>query len=373
MKSILAFILPRVRRLFIQASNQGTQSEFSMVKSILDQCSTTLESLDVDINALRVYKADDKDESICWTSLKDLTLRHDRGSWDAGPVWSWMCRRCSQVERLYVRMIDQSTPSLVQAMLAYMHNLREITVGDHSQRTFYGYPDDEMKDDVIAALLSGSRRGWKGVSVRATAKLGRATMNALAMHYSTLQEFYIDGHPDHLSSDLVQVLRSCPHLHTLRYTHWRSGISAVDSEVFADMDPITGSLKPWLCEGSLKMLEIKIARIPRPDLKKDDVDEEAYPGQGREIQSQVYGRLGRLTHLEKLRLSDVTSTPRSDCLEMTLESGLDKLSGLKSLQELNVGSMETNIGTKEIQWMVENWPKLGVIHGVNGRAKDWRR
>ena len=117
------------------------------------------------------------------------------------------------------------------------------------------------------------------------------------------------------------------------------------------------------------MLEVKIAGIPRPDLERKVVVREAYPGQGREIQSQVYNRLGRLTNLETLRVGDQVGRFQYDCLEMSLESGLDKLSGLKALKELNTESLATKIGIKEVQWM-GNWPKLSTIYGLDGRGRD---
>ncbi|KAK3811086.1 MAG: hypothetical protein J3Q66DRAFT_404470 [Benniella sp.] len=378
MNSVLAFTLPRVRRLVIQASLQGTQSEFSKLKSLLDQCSTTLESMDIDINALHVYEAVDmedkttEDESICWTSLKDLTLRHIPDTWDAGRMWSWMWKRLGRVERLNVRKIDESTPSFVQAMSTYMHNLREITIGKYGFFDWDTNPEDVMEDDVVAALISGCQ-GWKSVSVKSTARFGRESMNALARHYSTLEELNVDGDYDIPICDVIQVLRSCPHLHTLCYTDWSNGCSVVEGETFVDLDPDTGLLKPWSCEGSLKVLEVKIAGIPRPDLEGESSLLEAYPGRGRDIQRQVYERLGRLTNLEMLRLGGQTSVPLYECLEMSLESGLDKLSGLKSLKILNVGKLATKISTKEVQWMAENWPKLNVIYGVDGYGKNWSR
>ncbi|KAK3811092.1 MAG: hypothetical protein J3Q66DRAFT_58717 [Benniella sp.] len=389
MKSVLAFTLPRVRRLFIRASLQGTQSEFSELKRALDQCSTILEMLDVDISFLHAYEAVDmkdeavdmkdeaaEDESICWTSLKYLTLRHITDTWNAGPLWSWMWKRCNQVEKLVVRKIDQSTPSLVQAMLAYMPKLHEISIGGYSSPDSHTNPWDEMEDSVTAALLSGTRYGWKSVSVRATAKFGIETMNTLAMHYSTLERLFVEGGHDLPRCDVVQVLRSCPHLHTLIYTNSSNGSSVVDGKAFIDLDPDTGLLKPWLCEGSLKVLTVKITGIPRPDLKRNRrkrVFREAYRGQGREIQNQLYDRLGRLTKLETLQLGDGFGTLQDSCLEMSLESGLDKLSGLKSMKELNVERSETKIGIKEVQWMVENWPKLSAIYGLDGRGLDGRR
>jgi len=379
MKSILAFALPRLRSLDIRAYFKNTQSEFIEFKSVLDQCSTTLESLDVNICVRRAVEAVNmedeatENESICWTSLKSLTLRHDPDVLDIGPFLVWMWKRCGQVERLHVRMIDKSTPSLVQAMSVYMHNLEEITIGEMTYTDWGRNLHGKMKGDVVAALLSGSRQGWRSVSVRSTAELGRETMNVLAMHYSTLEVLHVDGSKDLPSCDLVQILRSCPHLHTLCYTNLTYGNSAVSSQVFIDLDPDTGLLKPWLCERSLRVLQVKLFGIPRPDLEGQSTLLEAYPGRGREIQSQVYDRIGRLTNLEALKLGEITRLYPHGCLEMSLESGLEKLSGLKSLEELSVVGLATKIGDKEIQWMAENWPKLRVIYGVYGGGKDWRR
>jgi hypothetical protein len=55
---------------------------------------------------------------------------------------------------------------------------------------------------------------------------------------------------------------------------------------------------------------------------------------------------------------------------MSLESGLHKLSGLKSLKELNIERLVMEIGTQEAQWMVENWPKLNIISGLDGCGRD---
>ncbi|KAK3811077.1 MAG: hypothetical protein J3Q66DRAFT_58571 [Benniella sp.] len=376
MESILAFTLPRLRSLNFQVYPRGTQAVFIEFKHVLDQCSTTLENLSVAINMLRADEAVDmedeaaEEEAICWTSLKDLALRHDHDTLDAGPLLAWMWKRCGQLERLYVRRIDKSTPSFVQAMLDYMHHLEEITIGDDTYSWAWN-PKDKIGDDVVAALLSGSRHGWKSVSVMSTAKFGPGTMNALAMHYSTLEQLHIDGSKGLPSCDLVQILRSCPRLHTLWYVDMDNGRSVVDSMEFIDLDPDTGLLKPWLCEGSLKRLTVKISGIPRPDSENESVVAEAYPGQGREIQSQVYDRLGRLTQLEMLNLGNLCgSFYQYDCLEMSLESGLDKLSGLKSIEKMDLRKLETKIGIKEIQWMVENWPKLSAIYGLHDRRRD---
>lgn len=54
-----------------------------------------------------------------------------------------------------------------------------------------------------------------------------------------------------------------------------------------------------------------------------------------------------------------------DCLEMSLRSGLRLLEGLKELKALSVMRMTTVIGVEEVQWMVQNWPKLRRVDGLS--------
>ncbi|KAF9999710.1 hypothetical protein BGZ65_004980 [Modicella reniformis] len=140
-----------------------------------------------------------------------------------------------------------------------------------------------------------------------------------------------------------------------------------EANMFIDRDPITGLLKTWACESSLKVLKLMVTGIPRPDLEGDKVLEEVYPGEGRKIQSQVYDRIARLTNLETSCLAYeeaayLNNPMQWSCVEMSLESGLDKLSGLKALKELGVSCMRTKIGLKEVQWMTEQWPRLRAIY-----------
>ncbi|KAF9126239.1 hypothetical protein BGW39_006757 [Mortierella sp. 14UC] len=60
------------------------------------------------------------------------------------------------------------------------------------------------------------------------------------------------------------------------------------------------------------------------------------------------------------------------CLPLSLASGLDLMSGLKELRELNVEEMAHLIGVEEVRWMVEHWPKLSRVIGlaVKGEVND---
>lgn len=55
---------------------------------------------------------------------------------------------------------------------------------------------------------------------------------------------------------------------------------------------------------------------------------------------------------------------QEDCLQLTLESGLEILGGLKDLRGINVAHMEHGMGIAEVQWMVKSWLKLKSIFGL---------
>ncbi|KAF9309010.1 hypothetical protein BG003_010309, partial [Podila horticola] len=92
----------------------------------------------------------------------------------------------------------------------------------------------------------------------------------------------------------------------------------------------------------------------------------------RVIQRQVYRKLAEQKSLEVLQLGYHPSpNPRLNerrfqrqCLEMTLESGLDELFRLRELEMLNVGTMDHHIGVAELEWMSRSWPKLHIISGM---------
>ncbi|KAG0285603.1 hypothetical protein BGZ96_010170 [Linnemannia gamsii] len=82
-----------------------------------------------------------------------------------------------------------------------------------------------------------------------------------------------------------------------------------------------------------------------------------------------YDHLAKLTNLRELCLVSVWE-PMPYALEMTtevrftLEEGLDRLTGLKQLEVLDVEHLHHQIGVAELQWMVANWPRLRVIRGL---------
>ncbi|KAK3811119.1 MAG: hypothetical protein J3Q66DRAFT_443368 [Benniella sp.] len=394
-KTIVQTVLPRVRHLSIQTLFNNDIERFSKLKGLLIRCPTMLEKLTLEVDCMMYREEgseedekdeedeDDEDEEEPevteqnnWRSLKELALR-PRGCTDRlerKSFWSWLFKRCGEVEKLEVSKIRGTTDlRLREAMLVHMPKLQGIILGhDIADDPFAPY----LKNDRATVLLDGSHHGWKSVRLKETVRFGDSTRLALEGHFGTLEELYLDrGFRGLTGRDLPCVLSLSPNLHTLvdddQNLYENSIFSRCEAALFIEE-------RNWACKSTLKVLKIKLHGIPRPDLE-GGVD--IYGGLGRQLQSHVYDRLAQLTNLEILWLgnrSTKTNAARKevmkdqlDCLEMSLESGLDKLSELKSLEELSVSGMTTRIGVKEVQWMAEHWPSLRIVYGLSiGRERD---
>jgi hypothetical protein len=312
----------------------------------------------------------DTTSSAEWSSLKELVLcpRDCVGTPQPTTFWSWFYERCDQVERIEVSKFRRgAAESISKDILKYMPRLNEITIGDGTSRY------SAIKPDRVRSLLSGSRNGWKTIVLRMPVKFMFRSRGAIRKHFPIIEVIRMDP-VSYQTSELMEMLSSSPNLNTFCGIAGRMGLN---SNAFVDQDPDTSVLKTWLCESSLKVLKVGIGHIPRPELEGYGVTEEAHPGQGREIQGRVYDRLARLTNLETLSLGDIPEEVtlswsrevriQRDCLEMSLESGLHKLSELSKLKELNVLGMKARIGIGEVQWMTEHWPRLRVLRGLDER------
>ncbi|KAI8345821.1 hypothetical protein B0O80DRAFT_503999 [Mortierella sp. GBAus27b] len=379
---VVNVILPRVCHLQLSGL-----SDTRILKDVLALCSDALTALSLSENMMdRSMETVDTDfeqadRSMWWISLKELRLSHDGYGSRSAMFWSWLWRQCTHVERLEVAITDPDVlQSLTQCMLTDMPNLDVIQI---RMKNGSGY---HMTDSDVEGLIAGSRKGWRIVDGWPGVEFGTGAMRALERHFPTLEELRIEECSQPLTVEIVRTLSSCPRLRSLITIDSRCRgnlCPLIDANVFADYDNSTGQFKTWACESTLKTLNVMFTNIPRPDLGPQYVQEK-YPGQGRELQDQLYGRLARLTNLETLQLGYKPRYNNPDimraihaCLELSLESGLGKLSKLKSMKTLGISCLNTRIGVKEAQWMVEQWPKLYRIHGISNKdnkgAAEWLR
>ncbi|KAG0341623.1 hypothetical protein BG004_005972 [Podila humilis] len=171
------------------------------------------------------------------------------------------------------------------------------------------------------------------------------------------------------------------------------------------------SRKWWACERTLQVLKVEISRVPRPDLQQQQLLRYELPRiqrppllplelrdaimgtveESHAIQRRIYEQLGRLEKLQVLVLGHEVMNPDRSLmeeyqeedeeeeevisrlidqdfqwlsLEMSLESGLDLMGGLKELRVLNVSRMAHRIGVAELEWMQINWPRLENVIGL---------
>ncbi|KAF9550722.1 hypothetical protein EC957_012039 [Mortierella hygrophila] len=230
--------------------------------------------------------------------------------------------------------------------------------------------------------------------------------SALLKHAPTLEHFF--ARACGIESKAIQeLLCASPRLRSLEAVEENLGMYV---EVEPELDAADVVRSSWACE-ELEVFECRISNVPRPDVtqtyfyhyRSHDLrptiphhpqGPAIVPGSPQEIiqreshalQRRILNQLGRLTHLRVLTLGTerpnyeyydsyqlvvhgiktliVSALAQHSCLELTLESGLDELAGLKELEELNVGQMGHRIGLAEVQWMVAQWPKLKTIVGL---------
>lgn len=193
------------------------------------------------------------------------------------------------------------------------------------------------------------------------------------------------------NQDLQTILHTGTALRRLSFNHNRP---LLDCKVMLQ--------STWNCT-LLTQLNIQITNIPRPDVLYDWKGERILPlpegiettttsmemDESHRIQREIYTRLATLVNLEFLQLGAYCPQPHRvevkiphngktgsfdrgqqlNCLEMSLESGLDILSGMKSLRVLYVQSMEHRIGIRELKWFEREFPNFQSLSGIEPQIR----
>ncbi|KAK3844291.1 MAG: hypothetical protein J3R72DRAFT_438468, partial [Linnemannia gamsii] len=273
--------------------------------------------------------------------------------------------------------------------------------------------------DIAEMLKAGSTR-WRSVNLPGVEELA---IEVLMEHSLTLEHLILRRCRRLTSAHIQQFLASCPRLVTFSAleedTYEFNEKSNITAQDFIDLntssdsldigDPaaVSSWLRPWKCESTLKVFRAKVTGIPRPDVSKlyflgpnpdRNILLESYLGQGFDLQRRVYERFARFTNLERLELGNygfgynLPSIPnaalaeimghhtssdgtygvnnsfhdyQNHCLSMNLESGLGLLGGLKRIKEVRLIRMLTDIREADVAWMMEHWPKLEFLGGLN--------
>ncbi|KAF9968003.1 hypothetical protein BGZ73_000274 [Actinomortierella ambigua] len=163
--------------------------------------------------------------------------------------------------------------------------------------------------------------------------------------------------------------------------------------------------QPWVCMG-LEWLTCRIVGVDRLTAEEEAVYARVMqPSYGAELSAKetqvvekfqrcraqhhgVYDRLASLKRLKHLDLGYENrypwtyksggayqgedgeeyleyAGPTFDTLELTLESGLDRLAGLTNLEMFGFECLNHKIGKAELDWMGRSWPRLKLMYGLD--------
>lgn len=224
----------------------------------------------------------------------------------------------------------------------------------------------DFSDKDIATILAAGTEGWRSIQLRDTAAMGCHSLAVLAQHYATLE--VLECCWSFRGKHLVNILLSCPNLSRLtcqiedvRHKDMDESCSPITVEKFIDWNEEIRSYRPWACEDALRTLQIVF-------VDRDQEDDEW------KLHAKLYGRLARLMQLEILHLGTVGESKLPSCgIAMTLKSGLSKLAVLTELRTLDLSYMIHQVKVLELEWMVEHWPNLTTVKGLDPQEDTWMK
>ncbi|KAF9929087.1 hypothetical protein FBU30_001873 [Linnemannia zychae] len=185
------------------------------------------------------------------------------------------------------------------------------------------------------------------------------------------------------------LLENCPHLVEFDGIEYK-----IEADYLLD--------HPWVCT-KLEILRCQIVGVHRLSEEEEmdyiqgelflkinkplSIEEAAAIEKHKRLRAQQFKVYDRLAELSSLRVLDLGAEyrignkqklvkfgvhnyvyygrPIPNTLELTLASGLDRLSGLKNIEIFGFEGVDHRIDYGELRWISENWPKLEVMRGLH--------
>jgi hypothetical protein len=318
--------------------------------------------------------------------------------------------RCPNLKRLELESPDEcAVRYLTDAILAFCPNLVELVWGG----------EHDYADELVEGLLRSSRLGWRVLRLPYMDNFGASSYNVVMENAKTLEELHLhkwgDVTKEILHDWFLNFVCSAENLRRLtghQHGERRARDTAVEVHAYDAfmkyVDEDGGNCK-WALGPKVESLQMQIVGIPRPDvvcredgtpLRDEVFGKESGDGRRYEIQRYIYEQLAKMTGLQELVLGlividrdDLTRYGINDsvyskmasltdleddlkcewemiklfnyqCLEFSLESGLELLEEMKKLRVLDVTSTAHRIGVPELEWMRVHWPRLKEVRGL---------
>ncbi|KAG0199789.1 hypothetical protein BGX28_007000 [Mortierella sp. GBA30] len=240
--------------------------------------------------------------------------------------------------------IDDTWQALGNHLTKDGQNIKYLSLGEGPLAT--------SADEDLAPVFDGCIHGLLSFTALTRLPLARLCVESILWNLGrtveTLDLAKLERWSFHL---FLELIHGCPRLRVLR-TSIGFG-SELDLEVMEDQSLL---FRNWPCNETLKILDLSLYRDS--DL---EIESNYRPGDGSltdRFIDYMYTQVGALTELEELSVGGWMMLLRIDW-------GLRKLSGLKSLQRLDLRE-HTFIkwSRDEVDWICENWTNLGHILGL---------
>ncbi|KAF9110460.1 hypothetical protein BGX27_006307 [Mortierella sp. AM989] len=218
------------------------------------------------------------------------------------------------------------------------------------------------RDQVQSQVPSDEPKRLLENFINISTNTGMASFYALQSHghFETLESLSIFSRAFG-SMAILTVLTSCPRLKVI-----------VAVKIHA-ADIAEARSRPWACLG-LVSWEISIEADLRqwtPSVEYEQLIDRKPPTES-EMQDATLEQLGRLCHLQTLGLGWWTYNDPTVGISLTVDKGLERLSGLWQLEELTFSGW--GLKEKDVDWIAVHWKHLKRVNFVDGglslRNKD---
>ncbi|KAG0265441.1 hypothetical protein BGZ95_003320 [Linnemannia exigua] len=412
---VLGSRLGQMRYLSLTLDDIGRKNRYGALKNLLDQKYPSLERLRLmfsnvrctdDILSLDQDNSDPGESSFTSEyvagpilSMKSLMVEDNVFLPHSARIfpqpWLPFLKRCINLTSLTLGHIHHpflnETASIISESCPLIDNLTLGCVSAVQRQSHQ--PTDQNMASLFAAC---SARTEEEVKYPATISLSSILSLASTKRSTGLKLVRLYGIPFPETFPKLEVLNALPNAR-LRLTRNKGGVNArllIDSLAIGQ----------WACAETLRVLKVNISGFALSDRElsvpvpthvtvtptdpnnQDDTEPIAavldtladlMQTRGVEpstLQQHVCQHLATLASLQELCLGVEPADEldfrgclhgvQEDCLDFSLESGLDRLEDLKELRVFSVMRMKHKIRLEEVKWMVEKWPKLEAVPGL---------
>ncbi|KAK3840327.1 MAG: hypothetical protein JOS17DRAFT_785359 [Linnemannia elongata] len=353
----------------LQLCNIDTTIDYLFVRALLVHLPLTLQSL-----------------VVSWKSITNLDPDQANAS---DPSWPTAYPRLRYLS-IDTKLMDQTHQLLLFNLLRRCPELKELSI-THMDEWITSYHSSLSSHDVAvlirnhcpkirrlsvnhcqqSQLLALNLTGIESFQIGNSPSLSQLC-TAIVAHWSSLKEICFLRGTSVQSADIQLLLTSCPLL--TKFVVWPDKVRYDKNGVLLQgcsglkLTEMTRS--NWVCLG-LEQLGLRIL----DDRSFDESTTAKEQNQGTIMMRQALAQIGDLVLLQQLGLEwtpVIKTDPKSiqvpkDFIQMdfSLLCGLNLLSELKQLRKLQVSVSGLAMGQAEMEWIIDNWPKLNYISGLS--------